>query len=199
MNKNLVFVVVVLAVFAELVTPKVIGGGNVPPERLLPKWDIKKNMEVIEQLERELRLRRLRIFMEAIGMLESNNTYDVVNRYGMLGKYQFSPTTIEYLGYNVTKEEFLSNPDLQDEVMLAYLQANYRTLYDYIMEYDGKKFKGITLNTASILAGAHFAGATGLREFLDSASDSVGVVDGNGMSLRNYMSKFSQYEVEIDA
>lgn len=185
MNKNLVLAVMMLM----LLTPDKTQESEIPVN--LPVFNI-------AEMERERKLAQLHEFMEAIGMLESNNTYDVVNRYGMMGKYQFSPTTVEYLGYDVTQEEFLSNPDLQDEVMLAYLDANYQTLYDYIMEYDGQEFKGITLNTASILAGAHFAGATGLKKFIDDMAGSVGVIDGNGMTLKNYMSQFSHYEVDMD-
>lgn len=185
MNKNLVL----LTVMTMLLFPQETQESEPPVN--LPVFNI-------AEMEREKKLNQLHEFMEAIGMLESNNTYDVENRFGMLGKYQFAPTTIEYLGFEVTREEFLSNPDLQDEVMLAYLEANYQTLYDYIMEYDGKEFKGITLNTASILAGAHFAGATGLKRFIDNMAGSVGVTDGNGMTLKRYMRQFSHYEIDLD-
>jgi hypothetical protein len=63
--------------------------------------------------------------IEAIGQLESNNRYDVVNPYGFMGKYQFSPRTVAYLGYDVTREQFLNNPELQDSVMVSYLRSNY--------------------------------------------------------------------------
>lgn len=188
MNKNLVLSAMITLLVLEISHPTDINCGMIPPEKMLPTWNIKEEMKTHE-------VNQLHEFIEAIGMLESNNTYRIENRYGMLGKYQFSPLTIEYLGYDVTKEEFLSSPELQDEVMMTYLRANYKTLYDYIMEYDGQEFKGIRLNTASILAGAHFAGAGGLMRFLDNMSDSTGVIDGNGMSLRKYMSRFSEYNI----
>lgn len=133
--------------------------------------------------------------IEAIGELESDNTYYVVNRYGMLGKYQFSPTTIQYLGFDVTDEEFLQDPELQDSVMESYLMDNYNTLHEYIHRYDGQIYKGVPINTATVLAGAHFAGAGGMKQFFENPIDSVGVIDGNGMTLANYMKKFADYNV----
>lgn len=134
-------------------------------------------------------------FIEAVGMLESDNTYYVVNRYGMLGKYQFSPTTIQHLGYDVTKEDFLTNPPLQDSVMRAYMRDNYNMLHPYIARYGGRMYKGVYINTATVLAGAHFAGAGGMKRFFEDPEDSVGVTDGNGMTLVRYMNHFDEYKL----
>ena len=135
-------------------------------------------------------------FLEAIALFESNNRYDVVNPYGFLGRYQFSPTTIRHLGYDILNEDFLRNARLQDEIMLAYMRENYVSLRPYIEEYNNTNYKGMHITTSSILAGAHFAGAMGMRRFLLSRSDSVGKTDANGMTLRRYMTKFSDYNVE---
>lgn len=198
MNKNLVMQVAATGILVKtmiIITPSEVDSGTVSGDITISPWEIEGPLD---EMKAAFEINQLHEFIEAIGLLESDNTYNVVNRYGMLGKYQFAPSTIEYLGYDVTDEEFLNNPDLQDEVMMTYLRGNYVELYDYIMEYDGKMFKGIDMNTASILAGAHFAGATGLKRFLENASDSIGVVDGNGTSLRYYMNRFSQYTIDLD-
>ena len=153
------------------------------------------SMPIVEEDESDSRKDILR-FLEAIALFESNNRYDVVNSYGFLGRYQFSPRTIKHLGYDILNEDFLRNARLQDEIMLAYMRENYVSLRPYIEEYNNTNYKGMYITTSSILAGAHFAGAMGMRRFLLSRSDSVGKTDANGMTLRRYMTKFSDYNVE---
>lgn len=130
-------------------------------------------------------------FMARVAQYESGNNYKAVNQYGMMGKYQFSHQTVRGLGFNVSRKEFLQNPYLQDSVMVAYMKYNHRELEPYIQRYDGKTVKGVKMTRATILAGAHFAGSDGMRSFF-SSSDPEGTVDGNGMSLRRYMSNFNK-------
>ena len=183
---------VTLRVICVLVVLLVLDGVNNKQEQI----DISEvSMPVVEEDESDSRKDLLR-FLEAIAHFESNNRYDVVNPYGFLGRYQFSPITIRHLGYDILNEDFLRNKRLQDEVMLAYMRENYISLRPYIEQYNNTNYKGIYITTSSILAGAHFAGATGMRRFLLSRSDSVGKTDANGMTLRRYMTKFSDYNVE---
>ena len=153
------------------------------------------SMPIVEEDESDSRKDILR-FLEAIALFESNNRYDVVNPYGFLGRYQFSPTTIRHLGYDILNEDFLRNARLQDEIMLAYMRENYVSLRPYIEEYNNTNYKGMYITTSSILAGAHFAGAMGMKRFLLNKLDSIGTTDANGMTLRRYMTKFSDYNVE---
>ena len=153
------------------------------------------SMPIVEEDESDSRKDILR-FLEAIALFESNNRYDVINPYGFLGRYQFSPTTIRHLGYDILNEDFLRNTGLQDEIMLAYMRENYVSLRPYIEEYNNTNYKGMYITTSSILAGAHFAGAMGMKRFLLNKLDSIGTVDANGMTLRRYMTKFSDYNVE---
>ena len=130
------------------------------------------------------------MFMEKVAHIESSDNYRAVNTIGMMGRYQFSPRTVRGLGYVVTREEFLSNPHLQDSVMFAYMKQNHDYLKRYIDRYDGKVFKGIKVTRAGIVAGAHFAGPGGILAYFGS-SDPDGTVDIYGMSLRKYMRSFS--------
>jgi hypothetical protein len=134
-------------------------------------------------------------FMDKIAEIETpGGGYQTVNKYGMMGRYQFSPSTVRVLGYNVSKSEFLRNKELQDSVMVSYMHANERTLEHLIHRYEGKTVKGVRITRASILAGAHFAGSTGVVRFLTNNSQ-TGTVDGFGTSLKKYMSYFSDFHL----
>ena len=183
-----------LRVICVLVLLLVLDGANGKQEQI----DVSElSIPIVEVDEDESDSRKdILRFLEAIALFESNNRYDVVNSYGFLGRYQFSPRTIKHLGYDVLNEEFLRNKRLQDEIMLAYMRENYVSLRPYIEEYNNTNYKGMYITTSSILAGAHFAGAMGMKRFLLNKLDSIGTVDANGMTLRKYMTKFSDYNVE---
>ena len=183
----------VLRVICVLVLLLVLDGANGKQEQI----DISELSIPIVEVEEESDSRKdILRFLEAIALFESNNRYDVVNSYGFLGRYQFSPRTIKHLGYDILNEDFLRNARLQDEIMLAYMRENYVSLRPYIDEYNNTNYKGMYITTSSILAGAHFAGAMGMKRFLLNKLDSIGTVDANGMTLRKYMTKFSDYNVE---
>lgn len=134
-------------------------------------------------------------FLDKVAEIETpGGGYKTVNRFGMLGRYQFSPSTIRVLGYNVSKSKFLNTPELQDSVMVAYMAANERELEHLINRYEGRKFKGIKITRASILAGAHFAGSNGVKTFFSNNSIE-GTKDAFGTSLRKYMSMFSDFHL----
>ena len=136
----------------------------------------------------------MELFMELVGEIESNNDYNVVNSYGMLGKYQFSPTTIRHLGFDVSREEFLNTPSLQDSVMVTYIRYNHHHLNELIERYEGTERNGVVLTRAAILAGAHFAGTTGMRMFL-AQNQLEGRRDGYGMTVRRYISHFQEFNL----
>lgn len=133
-------------------------------------------------------------FLNHVAQRESNNTPDVVNRYGMLGKYQFSPKTIKVLGYNVDKYEFLSNPELQDSVMVTYLRANNRELNNYIIRYENKIYKGVKITRSGVLAAAHLCGSRNVKRFF-TEPDHNGCRDANNTTAREYMRTFSMYNL----
>jgi hypothetical protein len=134
-------------------------------------------------------------FMDKIAQIETpGGDYQTVNRFGMMGRYQFSPQTVRVLGFQVSKSEFLRSREIQDSVMVAYMRENEKLLKSLIYRYDGKVVKGVKITRASILAGAHFAGSNGVITFLTNNS-STGTVDANGTTLRKYMSYFSNFHL----
>jgi len=159
----------------------VVSKGN--NEVFVPKKIVLSNPTPVEQ------------FMDKIAEIETpGGGYQTVNKYGMMGRYQFSPSTVKVLGFNVSRSEFLRNKEIQDSVMVAYMRANEQTLSSVIRKYEGKIIKGIKITRASILAGAHFAGSNGVIAFFNSNTH-TGTVDGFGTSLRTYMSRFSDFHL----
>lgn len=77
------------------------------------------------------------------------NNYTVVNeKSGALGKYQIMPATLKGLGYNVSDQEFLRNPQLQEEAhakLIAELDKRYNGNIDKILAdyYGGPKMASI--------------------------------------------------------
>jgi hypothetical protein len=137
------------------------------------------------------------MFMARIAELESGAaSYSAINQYGMLGRYQFDPNTIKFLGFNVTDEEFLNNPSLQDSVMVTYMKFNYNELKSLIEEYEGTTRNGVVLHNATILAGAHFAGPGGIKKYILSTSGE-GRVDGNGMTVKRYIKNFNDFNLPL--
>jgi hypothetical protein len=134
-------------------------------------------------------------FMEKIAAIETpNGGYHTVNRFGMMGRYQFSPQTVRAVGLQVSREQFLRNRELQDTAMVRLMLLNEKALLSLIQRYEGKTVKGVRINRASMLAGAHFAGANGVKEFLTNNSQ-TGTVDGFGTSLKTYMTYFSDFHL----
>jgi hypothetical protein len=133
-------------------------------------------------------------FLDAIGYRESSNRYDVVNKYGYMGKYQFGKSTLKGLGFKVTKEEFLNNPELQEQAMIALLKHNKKKLKKYIEKYDCKVVHGIYVTESGILAAAHLAGAGNVRKFFRKGYE---FKDGFGTKMTSYMSQFGGYNLSI--
>ena len=64
---------------------------------------------VPEIVKPELPKNQTGLFLSKLGYKESGNRYDVVNSYGYMGKYQFGRSTLEGLGYYISKEDFLNS------------------------------------------------------------------------------------------
>ena len=134
-------------------------------------------------------------FLDHMAERESDNTPHVVNRFGMMGKYQFAPSTVKILGFNVTRNQFLTNPELQDSVMVAYLRSNNKELNSLITKYENKVVKGVRVTRSGVLAAAHLAGSANVKLFFQNA-DWNGRTDANGTSIREYMQTFSIYNLK---
>jgi hypothetical protein len=135
-------------------------------------------------------------FLTAVGFRESGNRYDITNKWGYMGKYQFGKSTLKGLGFNVTKEEFLSNPQLQEEAMMALLLHNKEKLQKYIDVFDGKAINGMLITESGILAAAHLGGQGSVKRYFKNGKV---FRDGNGTKITSYMKKFSGYDIKLNS
>ena len=133
-------------------------------------------------------------FLKAIGFKESGNRYDIVNRFGYMGKYQFGKRTLRGLGFKISKEEFLNSPEIQEEAMHKLLQTNKKYLKKYIDEYDGKIVHRVLVTESGLLAAAHLGGAGSVKKWFRTGKVRK---DGNGVKITTYMERFSGYELYL--
>ena len=157
---------------------------EIRPEIQAPKAIVKKIIDTKSHTH----------FLNAIGHMESGNRYNIVNKWGYMGKYQFGRSTLQTLGYNITRNEFLSNPDLQEEAMHKLLKYNKFSLKYYINNYDGKKIQGVNITESGLLAAAHLAGSGNVKRFFQKGLD---FADANGTKMTFYMKQFGGYRLNI--
>lgn len=131
-------------------------------------------------------------FKQAVAIKESQGLYKLVNPFGYMGKYQFGKSTLRALGIKNTKE-FLNNPTLQERAFKALLSKNKWELRKEIARYEGKVIKGVKVTESGLLAAAHLAGATSVKNFLKT-NGKKGFRDGFGTSLKSYIRKFGGYD-----
>ena len=142
----------------------------------------------------ELAVSSHQAFLDAIGFRESGNRYDIVNRYGYMGKYQFGKKTLRGLGFKMSKEEFLNSPLLQEEAMYKLLQTNKRYLKKYIDKYEGEIVHGVLVTESGLLAAAHLGGAGSVKKWFRTGKVRK---DGNGVKITTYMERFSGYDLYL--
>ena len=128
------------------------------------------------------------------GHRESSNDYTVVNRFGYMGKYQFGKSTLKTLKINVSKTEFINNPELQEYAMLELLKYNQKRLKRYIKKYDGTIVNGILVTESGLLAAAHLGGAGSVKKWFRTGKART---DGNGVKITSYMKQFGGYNLNI--
>ena len=135
------------------------------------------------------------MFLNAVGMRESSNRYDVVNGWGYMGKYQFGKRTLKNLGYDISKKEFLNSPHIQEMAMLDLLSHNKKILQSYIDIHEGEIVHGTEITESGILAAAHLAGPGNVKRYFKKGKQ---FKDGNGTKLTSYLINFSGYKLNLE-
>jgi hypothetical protein len=133
-------------------------------------------------------------FLEAIGHRESGNRYNIVNKYGYMGKYQFGKSTLRGLGFKVTQDEFLNSPYIQEKAMQSLLEHNYKKLKKQIEKYCGKTINGVYITESGVLAAAHLAGQGNVKKFFRRGYE---FEDGFGTKMTTYMEQFGGYHLDL--
>ena len=149
----------------------------------IPNPPIANNIEE----KNEKKIKNMDLFLLDLGFQESGNRYDVVNRFGYMGKYQFGKSTLKTLKIKVTRDAFLNSPDLQEYAMQQLLLHNKRKLQKYINNFDGQIIHGI-------LAAAHLGGQGSVKKWFRSGKITQ---DGNGVKITHYMQKFGGYNLDF--
>jgi len=134
------------------------------------------------------------LFLDAMGHQESGNRYNVVNRYGYMGKYQFGKSTLKTLKIKVTRQEFLNDTFLQEYAMHKHLLYNKKRLNKYINKYEGQIVNDILVTESGLLAAAHLCGAGSVKKWFRTGKIAE---DGNGVTITSYMKRFGGYNLSL--
>ena len=189
MRKQMIMVVssfILMGNTTKMESKKVIEIPNEPEINILEEI---KNSIVVEEVN------QIDDFLNAIGQYESGNNYKAVNTLGYMGRYQFGRKTLNGLGYECSKREFLNSPTLQEKAMLDLLEHNQHILQRYIDYWDGRTIKGNTITKSGILAAAHLAGAGNVKRYFMRGED---FSDAYGTKLTKYLHTFSGYDIKIN-
>lgn len=161
-------------------------------ERLLREIEEKRLEEERIKKYHEDELQR---FLTDIGHRESGNRYNITNTWGYMGRYQFGKSTLKGLGFEVTKQEFLNNPQLQDSAMMALLNHNKEKLQNYIDLFDGETVNGMYISESGILAAAHLGGQGSVKRYFKKGKV---FSDAYGTKITSYMKQFSGYDINLN-
>ena len=149
---------------------------------------------IIMVVEQEKPVKDYYAFLDALGHQESGNRYDIVNRFGYMGRYQFGKATLRTIKVKVDKETFLNNPQIQDYAMLKLLCYNKNKLQKYIDNFEGKEINGILVTESGLLAAAHLGGQGSVKKWFRTGKVRK---DGNGVSITSYMKRFGGYNLDL--
>ena len=139
-------------------------------------------------------IKNMDLFLNDLGHQESGNRYDIVNRYGYMGRYQFGKSTLKTLKIKVSTEAFLNSPDLQEYAMQQLLKYNKKRLQKYIDKYEGQIVHGILVTESGMLAAAHLGGQGSVKKWFRTGKVRK---DGNGVKITSYMKRFGGYNLEL--
>jgi len=170
-----------LSIIMLLMAPTVVA----PTTTKQPEPEVNKEKVILKNMD---------LFLNDLGHRESGNRYNIVNKFGYMGKYQFGKSTLRTLKIKVTKDAFLNSPDLQEYAMQQNLLYNKKRLQKYIDKFEGQEIDGILVTESGILAAAHLGGAGSVKRYFRSGKV---MQDGNGVKITSYLKKFGGYNLNI--
>jgi len=133
--------------------------------------------------------------------------YQLVNRYGYMGKYQFHKSTLKSLGFKPSEiRDFIKDSVLQERAMNRLINWNYNYFKSQgLLDCAGQEIAGITITKEGMLAAAHLLGALAVQHFMwhDGCMENVyykGVkvykYDANGTPLTKYLTMFENETIQ---
>jgi len=198
MRKTIIFTIVVsLLSFGMIDSATTTKSSEELWIQMVEKEELRKLEEKRLEEERKIQYHEdeLSRFLNDIGFRESGNRYDITNTWGYMGKYQFGKSTLNGLGFKVTRKEFLNNPQLQEEAMMALLLHNKEKLQTYIDTFDGQTINGMYISESGILAAAHLGGQGSVKRYFRNGKV---FKDAYGTKITSYMKQFSGYDIKLN-
>ena len=135
-------------------------------------------------------------FTDKMKKSESSGDYEVVNKEGYMGAYQFGEDRLKdykkATKSTFSKDEFLENEELQDKVF----DWHVNDITEYMSEkgldsWIGQKILGVEVTKDGLIAVAHLGGKSGLKKFLESDGE-YNPADSQGTTLLDYLKKFGK-------
>lgn len=139
-------------------------------------------------------------FINDLGYRESGNNWKCINRIGCFGEWQFDESTLKYLGYKwVTLRRFRKDPEvfpreMQLKALRTLIRVNLVLLTDSY-HFIGDSIGGVRITKSGMIAASHLGGAGSLQQFLNTGG-SINNRDVLGTSIRDYLKKFRNYDLE---
>ena len=121
--------------------------------------------------------------------------YLCVNKFGFIGKYQFSLGTLNMFKVRNGKK-FLNDPELQEKVFLLNVQRNKWILRKDIKWFKGSLINGSVITESGILAAAHLSGPGNVKKYL-RGNGKDNFKDAFGTSISFYMDYFKNYDLSF--
>ena len=159
-----------------------------------PSQAVPRTLVTDEEILREL-------FKDKLRDSESSGRYDVVNKKGYMGAYQFgNPRLTDYKNANkkeFTNEEFLADKKLQDEVFDWHVSDIRKGIKrNKLGQYIGQKINGIPITEPGMVAAAHLGGFTGMKNFITNLGENNTDKDDGVTYLSDYLDKFKNTRFE---
>lgn len=127
-------------------------------------------------------------FGERLGHSESGGRYNIRNKEGYAGKYQFGDARLQdYMratGSAFSKDEFQASPALQEQVYKWHEADIDKRLGDLV----GREVNGQVMDQNALRAVAHLGGIGGARKYVTSGG-AYNPADSNGTALSDYARK----------
>ena len=194
LNSTAIFLLFALSLFSLMAFTSVYRVVTNPIVKLPVKDIVPIEITPLTAPKVELEIKSHYDFLDAIGFRESGNRYDIVNKYGYMGRYQFGESTLKGLGFKVTSDEFLNSPYIQEKAMQALLEHNHKKLKKQIEKYCGKTINGVYITESGVLAAAHLAGQGNVKKFFRKGKE---FEDGFGTKMTTYMEQFGGYYLNL--
>lgn len=135
--------------------------------------------------------------IEDVRYRENSGKWGGISKFGMLGAFQFEPNTLKnYVGINISAQDFINNQELQIGAFKHLLLLNHRRYNKYILKYRYTTIKNVkgTVTDSGILMAFHLRPASAIA-FFNSNGNDLGKPDGNGIYINEYIELFNGYKL----